>query len=584
MEKTLDFTASSSTHKLSFSSLNPGWAGAALDKISIEAVTNIPPPSGLVANGSFELGTDPGISADVSAPDSTSITGWTVENASVDYIGTRWVAGDGVRCLDLSGTDAGTISQVITGLTPGQDYRLTFLMAGNPEVGLLRARLRANIGNASEEFEFLQSSTSTAHLGWLSNRLDFTAGASSHKLSFTSLNPGWAGAALDRVAIVAVTNIPPQPTGFVANWSFELGANPGISTDVSAPDSTTITGWTVESASVDYIGSRWVAGDGVRCLDLSGTDAGTISQVILGLTPGRHYRLSFLMAANPEVGFLTARLRASIGGAAQEFEFVQSGFSTTDLGWTEKSLVFTANASSHKLSFTSLNPGWAGAALDRVAIVVSTNPPPAKHAPVAVINSDQLIELKSEYDNPVLLSCNWWNACLVADGWTSSDPEGGELTYVWSLENEPVPFGLGPVVTNCLEVGQHTILLTVTDPDGLQSTDRKTIEVVTAPLAIDLLMEEITESHKSGVLLSRKTKRELTGTLQAALEHAGDEELRATQKALDAFEKKVRAQVANEYPGAATKWIAWSRAVKEGMESCIDPSRKKGADADDTKR
>jgi hypothetical protein len=199
---------------------------------------------------------------------------------------------------------------------------------------------------------------------------------------------------------------------------------------------------------------------------------------------------------------------------------------------------------------------------------------PVNHAPVAVISSEQLIELKSEYDNPVLLSCNWWNACLLVDGWASSDPEGGELTYMWSLESDPVPFGLGPIVTNCLEVGQHTILLTVTDPAGLQGTDSKTIEVVTAPLAIDLLIEQITESHKSGVLLSRKTKRELIGTLQVALEHAGDEELRATQKALDAFEKKVRAQVANEYPKAGTAWIRWSQAVSQGMENCINPPRK----------
>jgi hypothetical protein len=207
---------------------------------------------------------------------------------------------------------------------------------------------------------------------------------------------------------------------------------------------------------------------------------------------------------------------------------------------------------------------------------VQTNRPP-----IAVISSEQLIDLKPEFENPVLLSCNWWNACLVADGYSSSDPEGGALTYLWSLAGDPVPFGAGPVVTNCLEVGQHTIILTVTDPQGLSGTDSKTIEIVTAPLAIELLIEQINESQKSGIVLSRKTKRELTETLRVALGFAGDEKLRQTQKALDAFEKKVRAQVAPTEPEAATAWIRWSQAISDGMEKCIKPPRKgKGHDDD----
>jgi hypothetical protein len=216
---------------------------------------------------------------------------------------------------------------------------------------------------------------------------------------------------------------------------------------------------------------------------------------------------------------------------------------------------------------------------------VSTNRPP-----VAVISSEQLIDLSPEFENPVLLSCNWWNACLVADGYTSSDPEGGNLTYLWFLEGEPTPFGAGPIVTNCLEVGEHTVILVVTDPEGLSDEDRKTIEVVTAPLAIDLLIEQINEAHKHGVLLSRKTKRELIATLQVALNHASNDRLRATQQALDAFEKKVRANLEEIGAATATAWIRWSQAVSAGMEKCIKPPRKpkdhhdEKKDADDDKR
>ena len=28
----------------------------------------------------------------------------------------------------------------------------------------------------------------------------------------------------------------------------------------------------------------------------------------------------------------------------------------------------------------------------------------------------------------MLISCNWWNACLVTDGYNSRDPEGQPLT------------------------------------------------------------------------------------------------------------------------------------------------------------
>jgi hypothetical protein len=198
--------------------------------------------------------------------------------------------------------------------------------------------------------------------------------------------------------------------------------------------------------------------------------------------------------------------------------------------------------------------------------------------PTAVISTELLVNIPG-FDHPVLISCNWWNACLIADAWSSSTtPPGGTLTYLWFLEPDPAPFAAGPVVTNCLEVGEHTIVLVVTDPScGAVGTDSKTIEVVTAPLAIELLIEEINSgSLKSAI--PRKIKRELTETLRVALAFSKDNKLRQTQNALDAFEKKVRAQVAPNYPVEATKWIRWSQAVSEGMEKCIKPPRKHGDD------
>jgi hypothetical protein len=213
-----------------------------------------------------------------------------------------------------------------------------------------------------------------------------------------------------------------------------------------------------------------------------------------------------------------------------------------------------------------------------VTVIASGQPP------VAVISSEQLIDLSPEFENPVLISCNWWNACLIADGWSSHTvPPGGDLTYLWFADQDPVPFGAGPVVTNCLEVGEHTIVLVVTDENNQTGTTSKTIEVVTAPLAIDLLIEQIDTAHKRGLVLTRKLKRELTATLRVALGHAGREEIRATQKALDAFEKKVRANVSEIGEETAQAWIRWSQAVSEGMDKCIKPPRKPKDHHDDKK-
>lgn len=189
--------------------------------------------------------------------------------------------------------------------------------------------------------------------------------------------------------------------------------------------------------------------------------------------------------------------------------------------------------------------------------------------PTAVIKLDQLVDFSPDFENPVLISCNWWNSCLKLDGSMSSDPENGALTYLWFVDSNPVPFAAAPTATNCLELGTYSILLAVTDPAGQTGMATKTIEIITAPLAIEILIEKINQSS-----IPRRTKRELVATLRVALTQAGYDHHRQTQVALSAFEKKVRAQVVSGYPALATSWIRWSQAVTEGMENCIKPPTK----------
>lgn len=163
------------------------------------------------------------------------------------------------------------------------------------------------------------------------------------------------------------------------NGSFELGTDPntgpGQNLGLFAPDTTTITGWTVSSGSVDYIGSRWAAGDGGRSLDLSGVSAGTILQDVGGFTPGMAYELSFLLAANPEGGPSTKSLQVGIDGLTQIFSSGAQG-SASDPGWTRMSFGFTASSPTLTLTFTSLENNASGPALDGVRIAAVPEPGP----------------------------------------------------------------------------------------------------------------------------------------------------------------------------------------------------------------
>lgn len=161
------------------------------------------------------------------------------------------------------------------------------------------------------------------------------------------------------------------------NGDFDSGTDPntgaGQNLGLTAPDSTTIFGWTVSSGTIDYIGSRWAAGDGVRSIDLSGTSAGSVFQTIGGFVPGLAYQLSFLMAANPEGGSPTKSMQVDIAGQSQIFSFTGQGTST-DLGWTRRTLDFTASAPVETLRFTSQEDNASGPALDGVRIAQAPEP------------------------------------------------------------------------------------------------------------------------------------------------------------------------------------------------------------------
>ncbi|GBD54571.1 hypothetical protein BGM30_36640 [Microcystis aeruginosa NIES-298] len=159
----------------------------------------------MIQNGSFETATvNPGASFIGLGAGSTAITGWTVSQGSIDYIGTLWQASNGSRSLDLSGENAGGIQQTFN-TTVGKTYRVTFDLAGNTFTSPTIKDMRVSAGGSSADFSFDTTGKSNSNMGWLSKSWDFTANSTTTTLEFISLTNSFAGPALDNVSVIALS-------------------------------------------------------------------------------------------------------------------------------------------------------------------------------------------------------------------------------------------------------------------------------------------------------------------------------------------------------------------------------------------
>jgi choice-of-anchor C domain-containing protein len=165
-----------------------------------------------VINGSFEDGINPGAFTTLNSGDSTSIAGWTVSAGNIDYIGTYWTAADGSRSLDMNGLEPGSISQTLTGLTIGQQYKVSFELAGNPAGGPTLKTIGVTAGAGANTYTFDTTNSTLSHMGWVTESFFFTADGTTDLLTFASTTTGFSGnetyphafgPALDDVSITA---------------------------------------------------------------------------------------------------------------------------------------------------------------------------------------------------------------------------------------------------------------------------------------------------------------------------------------------------------------------------------------------
>ena len=172
----------------------------------------------LIQNGSFETATvnpNPGTSYITLGVGSTVITGWTVSQATIDYIGTYWQASEGSRNLDLSGLNAGGIQQTFN-TTVGETYRVTFDLAGNTDYSPTIKEMRVSAGGNSADFSFDITGKSRSNMGWVSKSWGFTATGTTTTLSFLNLVDTPYGPALDNVSVIALSSPSiPEPSSML---------------------------------------------------------------------------------------------------------------------------------------------------------------------------------------------------------------------------------------------------------------------------------------------------------------------------------------------------------------------------------
>ncbi|MGZ6299708.1 MAG: choice-of-anchor C family protein [Candidatus Limnocylindria bacterium] len=171
------------------------------------------------------------------------------------------------------------------------------------------------------------------------------------------------------MAAIALSGVTLAFTG-PTNGSFETGTyvDGGFGFEQLDAGDTSITGWTVAAGSVDWIGTYWPAQDGSMSIDLSGTDAGTLSQT-LATTIGNTYTVSFFLSGNPAGPPTVKTLDVSATGAVTtSYTYDVTGNSLTTMNWTAETYTFLATSASTTLSFVSTSAGFFGPALDNVSI------------------------------------------------------------------------------------------------------------------------------------------------------------------------------------------------------------------------
>jgi choice-of-anchor C domain-containing protein len=139
----------------------------------------------------------------------SSITGWTIIGGSVDILKfTRWTPHEGNNSLDLTGVTTGGIYQDIATVA-GEQYHLSFWIAGNPEFGggpggpVVKSMKLSWAGAAVATLNASVAGKTNQNPGWTQYSYDLTALGSNTRIQFESLTGGFSGMMLDDLSLTS---------------------------------------------------------------------------------------------------------------------------------------------------------------------------------------------------------------------------------------------------------------------------------------------------------------------------------------------------------------------------------------------